>query len=77
MLAARRPRDTRNVHADSAQGAPDGKIQRRPIGIAPGHIGGLGARVNRLQMCAFPVEDPDATGPRAIDVALDQLSLCC
>jgi hypothetical protein len=76
MLTARRPRDTRNVHADPAQGAPDGKIQRRPIAIAPGHMRGLRARFNRPQMCAFPVEDPDYQA-RAIDVALDQLSLCC
>jgi hypothetical protein len=70
MLMVSRHRDTGNVHADPAQAVPRSKIQRRPIRVAPGYIGGLRACGDRPQVCAFVVENPAPARPCAIDIAL-------
>src|SRR5207237_8750441 len=70
LLRGHRHRHARNLHVDRAEVAAAGEVKRLPVVAAEGDVGGRGLPVNdAAEFLAGRVENPEAAGAAAIDVA--------
>src|SRR5262245_5775304 len=59
-----------NIEARAVDAVIGGHVERAPVVVAPGEIGAVAGNAQAPAQAPGGVDDVDAAGPRAIDVAL-------